>query len=338
MKSIIKKILLITILLAGGFIAYSSGDFNANSFPLADSLNTIRGTIRLNNVTGDGIDTAIVSHGVVKLFKVNPPNINILQIDSSIIQNNGDYLFQNVLSGQYYIVAYPNDDILDYVPTFYPGVQNWETALRITLSNGASRTCDINVKNLNYTPNGISINGIVTDSLTGIPLRYSVVYAISGSEYRGFSFSDSLGRYSFKSLLPGSYTFFSTRFMFRNQTKNVSLSADAGPYDFVLGRDSSYAVAVHSNSQVVKNFELKQNYPNPFNPSTKIEFSLQNKEFVTLKVYDTEGRIVKVLEEGIFRAGAYTSNFSGENLSSGVYYYELKTERFSEVKKMIFIK
>lgn len=332
MKNILKKILLIIILISGGFAAYSFRDLNINPSSRIDSLNSVRGNIKFS-------DTIPVTHGIVKLFKVNPPNIEILVRDSALIQNNGTYTIQNVQNGDYYIVAYPNDDdILDFAPTFYPNGQNWQSASRINLSNGVARTCDINVKSLNYTSNRISVSGIVTDSVTSIPLRYSVVYAISGGEYRGFCFSDSLGRYSFKSLLPGNYTFFITRFMFRNQTKNVSLTGDAGPYDFILGRDSSYTVGIFSNPQIIKNFELKQNYPNPFNPSTKIEFSLLNKEFVTLKVYDSEGRIVKILEQGVFQAGSYSINFSAENLSSGIYYYELTTERFSEVKKMIFIK
>ena len=85
-------------------------------------------------------------------------------------------------------------------------------------------------------------------------------------------------------------------------------------------------------------FVLSQNYPNPFNPTTKIKFVIPNSSFVNLKVYDVLGREVTTLVNEEKPAGEYEVEFSGKNLSSGVYYYQLKADNYVETKKMLFIK
>ncbi|MDQ3193779.1 MAG: T9SS type A sorting domain-containing protein [Bacteroidota bacterium] len=85
-------------------------------------------------------------------------------------------------------------------------------------------------------------------------------------------------------------------------------------------------------------FNLSQNYPNPFNPVTKINFSIPNSSIVKLAVYNSLGKEISTLVNERLGAGSYEVNFSGGNLSSGLYYYKLESEDFSEVKKMILIK
>jgi hypothetical protein len=85
-------------------------------------------------------------------------------------------------------------------------------------------------------------------------------------------------------------------------------------------------------------FSLSQNYPNPFNPVTKINFAIPRNSFVTLKVYDMLGKEIANLVNGNKVAGYYTIDFSGTDLSTGVYYYRLESEGFVDVKKMILIK
>jgi len=86
-------------------------------------------------------------------------------------------------------------------------------------------------------------------------------------------------------------------------------------------------------------FELKQNYPNPFNPSTSIEFSLNKAAYVSLKVFDVLGRQVAVLADEYRLSGSHKVSYDAGRLSSGVYYYTLKTNNgYSETKKMILNK
>ena len=89
---------------------------------------------------------------------------------------------------------------------------------------------------------------------------------------------------------------------------------------------------------VPKNFELSQSYPNPFNPTTTIRYSLPASSSVTLKVFNILGQEVMRLVDGEQRAGAYAVVFDASRLSSGVYFYQLQTDAYSNVKKMMLLK
>ncbi len=80
------------------------------------------------------------------------------------------------------------------------------------------------------------------------------------------------------------------------------------------------------------------NFPNPFNLSTKIRFQLPEESFITLKVYDFCGREVASALSGHQPAGNCEVNFDGSALPSGIYEYRLKTNTFTEIRKMNLIK
>jgi hypothetical protein len=84
-------------------------------------------------------------------------------------------------------------------------------------------------------------------------------------------------------------------------------------------------------------FEAK-NYPNPFNPTTTISYTLKENASVRLTVYDRLGREVKVLVDENQGAGTHTVEFNASNLPSGIYFYRIKANDKTEVKKMIFAK
>lgn len=92
-------------------------------------------------------------------------------------------------------------------------------------------------------------------------------------------------------------------------------------------------------------FKLEQNYPNPFNPITKINYSITSvistegrNPNVTLKVYDTLGNEVVTLVNENQSAGNYEVEFNAKNISSGVYFYTLSTQNYSETKSMVLLK
>ena len=95
---------------------------------------------------------------------------------------------------------------------------------------------------------------------------------------------------------------------------------------------------INSNNNVPVSFSLEQNYPNPFNPSTLIKYSLSENTSVRLSVYDVLGREVAVLVNEFKTSGSYEVSFSGDDLSTGVYYYRLDAGTFVETKKMLMIK
>jgi len=85
-------------------------------------------------------------------------------------------------------------------------------------------------------------------------------------------------------------------------------------------------------------FNLYQNYPNPFNPVTNIKFDIQKNSFVKLKVYDIVGKEIAALVNENKSAGSYVVDFDATNLTSGVYFYRIETESFTETKRMVILK
>lgn len=86
------------------------------------------------------------------------------------------------------------------------------------------------------------------------------------------------------------------------------------------------------------NFELSNAYPNPWNPTTTIRYQVPIITFVTIKVFDALGREVSTLVNEEKQAGSYEITLNGRNLSSGVYYYQMKAGNFTDTKKLILIK
>lgn len=85
-------------------------------------------------------------------------------------------------------------------------------------------------------------------------------------------------------------------------------------------------------------FTLYQNYPNPFNPVSTIKFELASSGKATLTVYNVLGQEVKTLVNGFLNRGTYAVQFNGSGLASGVYFYRLQTNGFTQTKKMILMK
>lgn len=85
-------------------------------------------------------------------------------------------------------------------------------------------------------------------------------------------------------------------------------------------------------------FSLYQNYPNPFNPVTKIKFDIARNSNVKLIIYDVTGREVLKITDAYMTAGSYSYQWNASAFSSGIYFYKLETESYSDVKKMILVK
>jgi len=93
---------------------------------------------------------------------------------------------------------------------------------------------------------------------------------------------------------------------------------------------------------------LRQNFPNPFNPETWIPYQLKDAGRVVISIYDISGRIIRQFDLGYQPAGIYSTptraihwdgrNASGEQVTSGLYFYTLKTESFAQTRRMILIK
>lgn len=182
------------------------------------------------------------------------------------------------------------------------------------------------------------IYGIVTDSLTGLPLNATIQIAGINKDY----FTDpDCGDY-YRILKSGTYSMTVSSAGYDPQTiENIVVTDNTGKFkeatevNVQLVKDSG----INGSEPVPAGIALEQNYPNPFNPSTCISFSLDQNAKMNLSVYDMRGDLVSILADKEFSKGRHTVEFNASDLSSGVYYYSLRNASGKEIsKKMLIIK
>jgi hypothetical protein len=119
--------------------------------------------------------------------------------------------------------------------------------------------------------------------------------------------------------------------------KTINVNLKAGE-DIVIS-DASVMKLMVSGELIPAQYALEQNYPNPFNPSTVIEFSLpENVGNVKLSIYNALGEKVAELVNTALTAGKYQYQWNAQNVATGMYIYELRTDKFVSVKKMVLLK
>jgi hypothetical protein len=112
-----------------------------------------------------------------------------------------------------------------------------------------------------------------------------------------------------------------------------------GTWGLAVYREGGVIIGVEKEKESLPHqFVLYQNYPNPFNPTTTIEFDIPERTNVKLVIYDILGREVETLIDKELEPGKYKLNFTATDLPSGVYFYILKTPKFTKTNKMLLIK
>jgi len=109
-------------------------------------------------------------------------------------------------------------------------------------------------------------------------------------------------------------------------------------YKAIEGQSTLVGISSNVNTVQPGEYKLNQNFPNPFNPATVISFTLPKKEFTSISVYNSLGREVNTILNSEMKAGYHEVTFNAGELSSGVYFYKLNTESFSETKSMMLLK
>ncbi len=115
---------------------------------------------------------------------------------------------------------------------------------------------------------------------------------------------------------------------------NVYLATD----ESIWKSNPDSTTLVSDNVSQVFRYSLEQNYPNPFNPTTKINYSIGEQEFVQLSLYNILGEEVAKLVEEIKSAGSYSVSFDASAFPGGVYVYRLQAGGYSSAKKMILLR
>ena len=116
---------------------------------------------------------------------------------------------------------------------------------------------------------------------------------------------------------------------------NINLKSDE---DIVIN-DATIQKLMVTVELIPAEYSLEQNYPNPFNPSTVIEFSLpEDVGNVKLSIYNALGEKIAELVNTSLVAGKYSYQWNAQNVATGMYIYELRTDKFVSVKKMVLMK
>ncbi|MDR3667159.1 MAG: T9SS type A sorting domain-containing protein, partial [Ignavibacteriaceae bacterium] len=99
-----------------------------------------------------------------------------------------------------------------------------------------------------------------------------------------------------------------------------------------------YSTIINADVSAPVKYELAQNFPNPWNPTTTIRYKMPVNGLVSIKVFDALGKEITTLVNEIKPAGNYEVTLNGKNLSSGIYYYQMRAGSFIETKKITLIK
>lgn len=116
-------------------------------------------------------------------------------------------------------------------------------------------------------------------------------------------------------------------------TKKLTLDKNSNGKIKLFGK-----VGKSFNSNLPEKFQLYQNYPNPFNPVTTIKYDIVKAQDVNVIVYDILGRELARLVNEHQQPGSYVVEWNASNVSSGIYFYQLKTKNYINTKKMILLK
>lgn len=104
-------------------------------------------------------------------------------------------------------------------------------------------------------------------------------------------------------------------------------------------KNGNISIGLNNNaSEIINSYKLFQNYPNPFNPVTTIKFHIPENTFVSLKIYDVSGKERSTIVNENLIKGEYQFLWNANNFPSGVYFYRLETESYTQTKKMILVK
>jgi sugar lactone lactonase YvrE len=189
-------------------------------------------------------------------------------------------------------------------------------------------------------PDGL-IRGFVKDVINNRPVKNARISIKSnypivlGTEVK----TDSTGFYSIHAA-PRTYSLMASFGANNSSTQQATISIDDTlNINFDINIPTNIDLISHD---IPKYYELSQNYPNPFNSETKIKFQIPKTSNITLKIYNVNGQEIKTLLDKPKQAGYYSSIWegldnSGKIVSSGIYFYVMKSKYFTRIKKMTLI-
>ncbi len=179
------------------------------------------------------------------------------------------------------------------------------------------------------------VTGVVTDT-SGHPIAGAEAY-IGAVGYEVATLTDSIGRYKLRTYA----ACLRMNFLAENYINQVVHSVQIMPDSttVVNVRLASKISAIEPGTQQIpRDFYLAPNYPNPFNASTRFTYSLPKQTYITVGIYDLQGRLVERIFKGKQRAEEYSLNWDAKDVASGVYLYRVTTPNSVLQRKCTVIK
>ena len=336
------------------WISVNNGLSNQNILSLTSYNNFLYAGTSLGGIyqsTNNGDYWVAVSNGLGNNAKVN----TLLTKGTSIYAGTASGVFMTTNNGGLWTqsgltwdtrILYLNGNTI-YAGTYLGG-------LHISTDNGTSwmaRNSGLgNMRVLSITVNGNNLfagteGGIFLSTNNGLNwtagwLTNQTIYSLAASNNRIFIGSNIGSLVSFDNGL----SWININFGFVSVTNVYSYLINndhifAGTNNSVWRHVLSEVIGISTiSNHVPKTYSLSQNYPNPFNPSTKIKFDVLRSNIVTLKVFDVLGREIATLVNEQVKPGTYEVDWNASNYPSGVYFYTMRTEGYTETKRMILIK
>jgi len=315
----------------------------------------------------DGIDSAMTSFNV-KVIQENLPPV-ISSIDTQIM--NEDETLKISYTDLYPYISDPNDPDSTLTISFnYSGnhfvlntladtaisitpKENWngKDSIRINVSDTSlttSATIIINVLPVNDIPVFSNVpDTIKIESDKGTILQvFDLISDVETPDTAltiSFNISTDSIQYNYSK-----ETGLLELFAITGYSGNASLNIKAVDTDSASNQTSLIIKVertitdIAQMNEIPKHYSLAQNYPNPFNPSTNIKFTIPQRGYVSLKVYDILGKEVAQLVNKELNPGSYTVQFDASDanygLASGIYLYRLESKQFHRTKKFILVK
>ena len=200
----------------------------------------------------------------------------------------------------------------------------------------------VSFPNMSLSNNIFKINKIFIDLNTVNTSSVQINYKIGSGSFQTASMAyDGYIKFNFQLPSAANGTSIEFYFTYQNNIGAVRDPAGSNNYKLVYGNlNINNLTAVDNIDELPSKFNLSQNYPNPFNPETIVNFDVPYTSRVSLKIYDLLGREVASLFDEVKQPGSYKASISALKLglSSGVYFYSLKSDRYAVTKKMVLIK
>ncbi|WP_291125877.1 T9SS type A sorting domain-containing protein [Flavobacterium sp. UBA6031] len=186
---------------------------------------------------------------------------------------------------------------------------------------------------------------VLTDSI-GVGDKYYIYSFTSNSDSAGFSPTVYINgvapaRYQFGPVGPSSSLFTIKAAAYTTDGREIKFTSPGRSLQMITIEKGPYHIktlVTGVNSPNASSFKLYQNYPNPANSSALIRYELPESVFVTLNVFDCQGRKVTSLVRGLQSAGSQSVQFDASNLNAGVYFYKIDAGQYHDAKKLIIQK